>query len=274
MTIYTIVHKLTASEIQQKKVPPSRLVHASKFGPLYRMEKWASPHLTTISQEFCKEEFILDTGNLIENLKILNENRTLENENVNLFTLDVESLYPSIDPELAMKAIHEVLMKDKTTDKNTKKAIEHFIKLSFEKAHITYEVKVFKSKMGIPTGGSLSRQIADIFLHWILFVKCNPKLNEVQAIQFWKRFIDDGIGVWRGTRRSFDNFVKKLNEETTRYGTKVPIKEMQFGRSVSILDLTVSLDENNCIQHCGYSKPTDAKRYLNPKSFHPNFIHV
>ena len=43
------IHKLSEAEIQQKKVPPSRLVHASKFGPLYRMEKWASPYLTTIS---------------------------------------------------------------------------------------------------------------------------------------------------------------------------------------------------------------------------------
>ena len=179
------------------------------------MEKWASPYLTTISREFCKEEFILDTGNLIENLKNLNENGTLEKENVNLFTLDVESLYPSIDPELAMKAIHEVLMKDKTTDKNTKKAIEQFIKLSFDKAYITFEDKVFKSKMGIPTGGSLSRQIADIFLHWILFLKATPKITETKAIKFWNRFIDDCIGVWRGSRRSFDNFVKTLNEETS-----------------------------------------------------------
>ena len=123
------IHKLTE---------PSRLVHASKFGPLYRMEKWASPHLTKISREFCKEEFILDTGNLIQNLKTLNEDRSLEGENVNLFTLDVQSLYPSIDPELAMKAIHEVLMKDETTDKNTKKAIEHFIKLSFENAYTLF----------------------------------------------------------------------------------------------------------------------------------------
>ena len=33
------IHKLTKAEIENKKVPPSRLVHASKFGPLYRMEK-------------------------------------------------------------------------------------------------------------------------------------------------------------------------------------------------------------------------------------------
>ena len=45
------LHKLNEEEISQKKIPPSRLVHASKYGPLYRMEKWASHYLTKISQQ-------------------------------------------------------------------------------------------------------------------------------------------------------------------------------------------------------------------------------
>ena len=53
------------------------------------------------------------------------------------------------------------------------------------------------------------------------------------------RFIDDCIGVWCGTRRSFDNFVKQLNVETMKYGIKFPINEIQFGKSVHILDLCV-----------------------------------
>ena len=36
-------------------------------------------------------------------------------------------------------------------------------KLNFENAYVTFEDKAYKSKVGIPTGGSLSRQIADIY---------------------------------------------------------------------------------------------------------------
>ena len=93
------------------------------------MEKWCSPFLTKISREFCKQEFVLDTGDVIKNLEKINESKILENENVNLFTLDVEKLYPSIQPELAMQAIRDALAMDKTTDKKTKKAIEHYIRL-------------------------------------------------------------------------------------------------------------------------------------------------
>ena len=245
------------------------MVHASKFGPLYRMEKWCSPYLTTISRTFCAEEFILDTGHLIKNMESTNEEGSMENGNINLFTLDVEKLYPSIQPEVAIQAIQETLSADKTTDKKTKKAIEQFIKLSFEHSYVTYQNECFKSEIGIPTGGSLSRQIADIFLHWILFVKMRPKINSIQFIKFWNRFIDDCLGAWRGTKRSFNNFVTQLNSETTQYGIKFPANEVQFGKSVHFLDLCVYLEEDNSIQYRGYTKPTDAKRYLNPKSFHP-----
>ena len=236
------------------------------------MEKWCSPYLTTISRDFCKKEFILDTGDLIKELESINESKLLQNENVNLFTMDVEKLYPSIRPELALQAIHEALAMDKTTNKKTKTAIEHFIRLSFENSYVSYQNECYKSKIGIPTGGSLSRQIADIFLHWILFIKMSPKLSLIDAVRFWKRFIDDCIGIWRGTQRSFINFVNQLNTETMKFGIKFPISEIQFGKSIHIMDLFVYLENDNRIQYKGYIKPTDSKRYLNPNSFHPRSV--
>ena len=77
----------------------------------------------------------------------------------------------------------------------------------------------------------------------------NPNLSTVQAIRFWKRFIDDVVGIWRGTKRAFDIFVKQLNIQTKKYGIEFPIDEIQFGRSVHILDLCAWLDKNNSIQY-------------------------
>ena len=36
------LHKLSKEDITNKRVPPSRLVHASRYSPLYRMEKWTN----------------------------------------------------------------------------------------------------------------------------------------------------------------------------------------------------------------------------------------
>ena len=266
------IHKLTPPEINEKKIPPSRLVHASKYGPLYRMEKWTSPYLSTISKKYCGSEFVLDTGNVIRNLELLNQQEVLKHDNVYLFTMDVEALYPSINPQLALEAIQNALSNDTETEKKTKLAIDQFIKLSFNSSYVTYKDKCYKSKIGIPTGGSLSRQIADCFLHWILFMKTNPSISDIQAIRFWNRFIDDVLGIWRGTRRSFDAFIKSLNQQTNKLGINFPLKEVQFGKSVHFLDLTVYLDEENTIHYRGYTKPTDCKRYLNPNSFHPKYV--
>ena len=75
-----------------------------------------------------------------------------------------------------------------------------------------------------------------------------------------------------GTKRSFNNFVTQLNTETKKYGIEFPANEVLFGKEVHFLDLCVYLDDDNTIQYRGYTKPTDAKRYLNPKSFHPNAV--
>ena len=91
-------------------------------------------------------------------------------------------------------------------------------------------------------------------------------------LKFWRRFIDDGIGVWKGTKRTFISFLKKLNKETNKYGINFPIEEAQFGKTVNYLDVTFYIDENNQIQFKGYTKPTDAKRYLRPQSFHPKTV--
>ena len=266
------IHKLSENEIERKVIPPNRLVHASKFGPLYRIEKWCSPYLTDISRKYCENEFILDTNDLLKQIDNLNNTKIFKGDNIYLFTLDVEKLYPSIQPDKALIAINDTLLKDTQTKKVTKEALGKFIKFCFNEAYVTYKDNCYKGKNGIPTGGCISRQIADIFLHWVLFVKSHLKMDKLLTLPFWKRFIDDCIGIWRGTERQFRNFVRKLNIETNKFGINFPLKEIKFGKSVDFLDVTLYLDGENNILYKSFSKPTDAKRYLKTTSFHPQHV--
>ena len=81
-------------------------------------------------------------------------------------------------------------------------AVREFVKISFNESYVTYKNRVFKPKIGIPTGGSLYRQIADTFLHWVIFKK-NRHIMNTNELKLWKRLIDDGIGIWKGKRRTF-----------------------------------------------------------------------
>ena len=266
------VHKLSKEEIEEKKVPPARLIHASKFSPLYRMEKWCSPYLTKWSRDYCKTEFILDTKHLLNMVNELNDNNYLTDASFNLFTIDVAKLYPSIQPHLAEEAIADMLSGLNEENTDTAEAIRRFVKLSLDESYVTYKERVFKPKIGIPTGGSLSRQIADVFLHWVLFKKIDTSIMNTNELRFWKRFIDDGFGIWKGTKRTFINFLTKLNNETNRYGIHFPIEEAQFGKTIHFLDVTLYIDENNTIHYKSYTKPTDSKQYLRPQSFHPKTV--
>ena len=141
------IHKLSKEDIEQKKVPPVRLIHASKFSPLYRLEKWSSPYLTKMGRDYCKNEFILDTKHLLNMIHELNDANTHANENFNLFTVDVEKLYPSIQPHLAEEAIADLLTNIEE-DANIGEAVKSFVKLSFDESYVTYSNRVFKPKTG------------------------------------------------------------------------------------------------------------------------------
>ena len=93
----------------------------------------------------------------------MNNNNTWRNQNIHLFTLDVEKLYPSIKPEYAAEALDDLLENIEEEDEKTGEAVKEFVKLSFQESYVTYKDQVFKSKVGIPTGGSILRQIADTF---------------------------------------------------------------------------------------------------------------
>ena len=266
------IHKLNQQEIKNKTIPPCRMVNAAKNGPLYRMEKWISHYLSSASQIYCQNEFLLDTPHLIEFIKDYNDNASNTDGNINLFTMDVKSLYSSIKPELAIEALTDFLRSDISLNNNLKTIIENFVKFILEESFVSYKNKSYKSKVGIPTGGCNSRQIADIFLQWLLFKIVKPSINECPLVTFWKRYIDDCLGLWVGNKEGFDEFVTQLNEETAKFGISFPIEEIQFGKSVNFLDLNIYLDEENKINYRLFIKPTDARRFLNPSSFHPKHV--
>ena len=69
-----------------------------------------------------------------------------------------------------------------------------------------------------------------------------PQLPSIQAIRLWERFMGDCIGIWRGTKRSFDIFVRQLKNETKKHGIEYPAAEVQFGKSLNFFALSVYLN--------------------------------
>ena len=187
-----------------------------------------------------------------------------------LATLDVEALYPSIDKALALEAMKVAFESDTTTSVGIKAAVLNLTELSLNEAFVTFRDGVYQPKKGIPTGGCDSRQIADIFLHWLIFTNLKGDINLWSFIEIFKRFIDDVFLVWRGTQRQFGMFVNILNKLASAFGIR--FGSWEIGKSVNFLDVTLYLDEDNKIQYKLYTKPTDARNYLRTDSFHPPHV--
>ena len=267
------IHKLSSADIKERKIPPIRLVHASKFGPLYRLEKWVSPTLTKVSRSYCRDEYLLDTDDLLAQVNDYNKALELtpfdEREELLLFTLDVEALYPSIRKDLALQSLQEALMEDPTVDESTQEAVNTFVQIIFGYSYVTFQGKCFRSKDGIPTGGCCSRQLADCTLHRLI-KSIKSEISLWRFIALWKRFIDDIFGLWRGTEAQFEEFVIELNSACAQYGIK--FGDYSIGTSVNFLDVTLSLNPAGLIDYKLYMKPTDSRLYLRTESFHPSHV--
>ena len=88
---------------------------------------------------------------------------TTYNRQFHPFTFDFDSLYDSIDPQLALTALRDAMSccRDTwTTDFKT--WLVELIQLSIESSVVEYKGQFYKALRGLPTGGSLIVQIANI----------------------------------------------------------------------------------------------------------------
>ena len=128
-------------------------------------------------------------------------------------------------------------------------------------------------KKGVPTGGSLCVQLANIAVFYVLnkCVYSNPELmTNVRSI---KRFIDDGAGIFVGTERQYENWIINVNRLLEKYNLNIDEFKISKGHNyVSFLDIMFCFDDEGNLQTDLFVKETDSRSYLNFNSCHPNHI--
>ena len=190
----------------------------------------------------------------------------------------MKALYPSINPEFALIALEDALEKNTSLSQSNKEMLHSFTKYILFNQFVNYKGISYKGKKGMATGGSSSRQCADIFLSWLIFQKENCMSNIItlwENVVMWVRFIDDVFGVWDGSNDLFQSFIQQLNRNCEQFG--IEYDKWESGTSVNFLDTScyfapVLEGEVPQIQHKLYRKPTDARRFLKPDSHHPKHI--
>ena len=88
-----------------------------------------------------------------------------------------------------------------------------------------------------------------------------------------KRFIDDGSGVFQGSKRQYASFIHTINTRIAQYGLNIDEHQIEdTGQYITFLDIKFCFDHNGNLQTDLHVKETDARSYLYFGSHHPNHV--
>ena len=259
------IHKLSEEMILNKVTPPVRMVTSGVGGPTHRLGIFLDGILQPVVNKYCEGELVKDTTSFLAALLDLEANGSMSGCNL-IGTLDVDALYPSIKIKYVQEAIRHALVSCTGYSMDHIDMIIKMVNLSINNAVVHYRGKWYSPKQGIPTGGSESGSIANIYVKWCLDQKILPsqQVKSLNKIEKRKRFLDDIWFLWRGSVRNFDCFLKAVNNVGIEFGITL---KGEVSDMVNFLDVSTFLIGGS-IRTCLYVKPTDAKRYLHRKSDH------
>ena len=133
-----------------------------------------------------------------------------------------------------------------------------------------FKDKFYRQKKGVPTGGSLCVQLANITVYHLMRKAVYDKPNLMSNVKEAKRYIDDGAGFYSGSKRSFEVWMNQVNRNLNPFGLFIDESDIKdVGEYVPFLDIQFCFDIHGQLQTDLYVKPTDARSYLNFNSAHP-----
>ena len=261
------IHKLTPEKIQQRIIPPTRMVTSGVGGPTYRLGLFLDSVLKPVVDVYCKGELVKDSTNFIKELIDI-ENKGISKSMNLIGTLDVDALYPSIRIDLALEALGDALHTATNFHGDVIKMIICMAKMCIENSVVHYRGAWYCSILGIPTGGPESGSIANIVVYFVIQKKLliHPEIQRLNKVSSRRRFLDDLWFGWLGTSREFSLFLAALNRVGgSNFGITF---KGAVGPEVDFLDISISLKSNGKLETKLFVKPTDASRYLNRRSDH------
>jgi len=229
-----------------------RIIISSIDSPTYSLASYIH---RIISKNIIKpQSHIENSYQLIKKLKGL----SIE-ENYDLISLDVVSLFTNIPVNLAMDSVSNRWSHISKGTKISKSEFLKALKLILESTYFQFNNIIYKQKFGTPMGSPLSPIIAEIVLQ-DLERKALKLLN--MEIPFYHRYVDD-IAL-AAPRQKINECLNAFNSLHSR---------LQFtletgGKRLNFLDVTI-INNEGTIEFDWYKKPTFSGRVLNFLSHHP-----
>jgi hypothetical protein len=181
--------------------------------------------------------------------------------NARLFMFDAVSMYTSIDTDHALATIATFLRTHELALGLPAEALisglELIMRWNVFKFGDTYWRQLTGTAMGTPPACMYAT------LYFAIH-ELNMPTHLQLCLAIYKRYIDDGIGIWIGPTALWTEFQSWVNS----FGSLRWIFT-DLSREIDYLDITIRLDPNNAIRTTLYEKPLNLYLYLPPHSAHP-----
>lgn len=182
-----------------------------------------------------------------------------------LFTLDAKAMYTNLNTKECVNCFQEfITLLGTSLPKNFPK--EMFIavlEIVMTSNIFTFDDTHWLQTNGTAMGTSSACLYSMISIGFIELTKILPRFRP--NLLYYKRFIDDKLGIWTGSTNEFNSYRKFVDNSSALDWTSDGLQ-----RSVIFLDLEISIDPiSRCLLFKTYMKPTNLFLYIPPTSAHP-----
>ena len=222
-----------------------------------------------------KHTYLKDSKDLVSMLDKLKLNSTTTNNNNEeertwIITGDVESLYPNIDIELALKWFKKYWID--LIDKNeyrylNKSMLINLFELLLKNSYTNFMNQYYVQIQGIPMGTPSAPQIANLYLSSFDNTVRIKQLETTSKILIFKRFIDDLFIIVYGKRIDIEFFCNNYNSIHPKIRVNWNIQQIKN----EFLDLIIEIRDGRIITST-HQKSMNNYLYIPYKSFHPRHV--
>ena len=175
-------------------------------------------------------------------------------------TVDIESLYPSIDLTHLRQVIKSQIFKYYDGEKAGQVAA--LLDLVLRINDTAFEGEIYRICKGLPTGSPVSVVLASLYL-----VELDATLRGTPGLCFYKRYIDDLLLLL--SRDCLVDVIARLHS----FHPNIRVQLFAQGnQNIPFADLQLSIDDQARISHELFIKPQNLFHYVPFTSCHPPFV--
>ena len=230
----------------------------------HHLSQWIANQLNPLLHHL--EWVLKDSNDLLKEFHLINTSKRLKNKYLNLevYTADVEALYPNIDVQTGITLIneflHEIDWEHQTKIDFILKAIEFVL----TQGYIVFENRIFQQCNGAAMGSPMIPPYANIYMYMLERNVVN-KFTAMNFVLLYKRFIDD---VFIITETYSKNCISEFQNELNNLHPKIKLSWTPKSTHCNFLDINIWITPKNHIHTNVYQKPLNMYSYLPFKSYH------